>query len=193
MKLYILYFISFGIFLFLISYAVSIYNMLIMLGNNVSKAWANINVLLVQRHDEIPKLIDTCKNYMNYEQETLTKVIHARQQVEMAREKKDINDLGKSEASLQKSLNNLLALVENYPDLKANNSFQQLSQRISQLESYIADRREIYNDSVNLNNVRIHQFPLNVIASLFGFKEYDLLKFSAEEQADININQLFAS
>lgn len=187
----LVYFIIIGLCAFFIAYIISIYNMLVRLKNNINKAWSNISVLLVQRHDEIPKLVDTCKQYMKYEQETLTKVIEARQQVEVAREQGDVNQVGRADGVLRGALNGLVALAENYPELKANASFQQLQGRISQLESHIADRREIYNDCVNVSNIRIHQFPIMIVAFVFHFKERELLHFSEESQMDVNINALF--
>jgi len=88
-------------------------------------------------------------------------------------------------------LGNLFALAENYPELKANNSFQQLQSRISQLENSIADRREVYNESVNNNNVRIEQFPDVVVARMLNFKDFELLEFSDEEKKDVNVGALF--
>ncbi len=101
-----------------------LYNNLVSLKHNVSKAWANIDVLLKQRHDELPKLVETCKQYMGYEQETLEKVMQARAAVSAAREKGDVSALGPAETQLRMGLGNLFALAEAYPDLKANDSFQ---------------------------------------------------------------------
>ena len=146
-----------GLILVVISYGIMIYNNLVNLKHNVSKAWANIDVLLKQRHDELPKLVETCKQYMKFEQETLQKVIQARSQVQEAREAHD-GALGAAEGMMRASLGDIRA-GRSLPDLKTNQSFQQLQARVSGLENAIADRRELYNDSVNLNNVRIEQFP----------------------------------
>ncbi|SDK83802.1 LemA family protein [Pseudomonas indica] len=173
------------------AYAVILYNALVRLKHGVSKAWANIDVLLKQRHEELPKLVETCKQYMQYEQTTLEKVISARNAVASAREKGDVGALGKAETGLRAGLGQLFALAENYPQLKANDSFQHLQQRITGLENGIADRRELYNEAVNLNNVRIEQFPDVIIANLFGFKAAVLLQFSEAEKADVNIKALF--
>ena len=177
----------------IIFYMIFIYNSLVTLKHAVSKAWSNIDVLLKQRHDELPKLVEVCKQYMQYEQETLQKVVEARSAVMSARTAADVEALGKAETQLRMGLGNLFALAENYPDLKADNSFQQLQSRISQLENSIADRREIYNESVNANNVRIEQFPDVIIARMFAFKDFRLLEFSEEETRDVNIKSLFAS
>ncbi|MEJ2141595.1 MAG: LemA family protein [Gammaproteobacteria bacterium] len=174
-------------------YLIMIYNNLVSLKHAVSKAWSNIDVLLKQRHDELPKLVEVCKQYMGYEKETLEKIVQARSAVMDARGKSDIGALGQAETQLRMGLGNLFALAENYPDLKANSSFQQLSSRISQLENSIADRREVYNESVNNNNVRIEQFPDVIVARMFNFKDFELLEFSEEEKKDVNIGALFNS
>lgn len=184
-------FIILGILVAVLLYAVTIYNNLVRLKHNVDKAWANIDVLLKQRHDELPKLIETCKQYMKYEQETLDKVMQARTAVSNAREQGDVAALGPAETQLRMGLGNLFAVAEAYPDLKANESFQHLQSRISGLENAIADRREFYNESVNLNNVRIEQFPDVIIANQFGFGPKELLEFSEEEKADVDVTALF--
>ncbi len=184
-------FILLGILALLAIYAVSIYNNLVALKHRVSQAWANIDVLLKQRHDELPKLVETCKQYMSYEQETLEKVISARSNVASAAEQEDILALGEAETQLRSGLGRLFALAENYPELKANESFQHLQARISSLETGIADRRELYNDTVNQNNIRIEQFPDVLIANLFSFGPRQLLEFAEQETADVDIKILF--
>jgi LemA protein len=180
-----------GIVLAIAAYAVMVYNQLVQVKHNVSKAWANIDVLLKQRHDELPKLVETCKQYMKFEQETLTKVMEARSKVFTAREQQNMAALGQAEGALRATLGSLFALAEAYPDLKTNQTFQQLQTRISSLENAIADRREFYNESVNVNNVRIEQFPDSIIAGTFNFKAAQLLEFQAEEKADVDVAQLF--
>lgn len=172
-------------------YLISLYNGLVEVKNAVSKAWANIDVLLKQRHDELPKLIDTCKQYMQHEQATLEKVIAARAKVSSARESQDVAAVGRAETGLRSGLGQLFALAESYPDLKANEQFVQLQARISSLENSIADRREFYNESVNINNVRIEQFPGVLVARLFNFKAFELLKFTAEELTDVDVSARF--
>ena len=174
-----------------IAYLIMIYNNLVQIKHNVSKAWANIDVLLKQRHDELPKLIETCKQYMKFEQETLQKVIEARSRVFSARESQDIRALGPAEAGLRASIGSLFALAESYPDLKTNQTFLQLQSRISGLENAIADRREFYNESVNINNVRIEQFPDNLVAGMGNFKAAQLLEFDAAEKTDVDVKELF--
>ena len=182
----------FAVVAVIVVYGVLIYNNLVSLKHNVSKAWANIDVLLKQRHDEIPKLVEICKQYMKFEQETLVRVMEARARVATAREARNVDALGQAEGQLRSGLGNLFAVAEAYPELKASETFLRLQSRISTLEDAIADRREFYNESVNVNNVRIEQFPDNVVASAFLFKPFRLLRFEAAEKADPNVKQLFA-
>jgi LemA protein len=172
-------------------YFIITYNSLVSIKNNVAKAWANIDVLLKQRNDELPKLIDTCKAYMAHESQTLEKVISARMGVDAARQTQDVVGLGKAESVLSKSIGGLYAVAENYPDLKADQTFINLQQRITGLENQIADRREFYNDSVNNNNVRIQQFPDLIVAKLFNFEQKNMLKFASEELKDVDVNARF--
>lgn len=173
-------------------YAITLYNQLVSVKHGVTQAWSNIDVLLRQRHEELPKLVEACRQYMQYEQATLERVISARNAVGQARDRSDIRSLGEAETALRSGLGQLFALAENYPQLQANSSFQHLQQRISGLETGIADRRELYNAAVNINNVRIEQFPDVLIARLFNFREAELLRFSEAEKADVNLRQLFS-
>jgi len=180
-----------GLFVFVVLYVIMIFNNLVTLKNNVKKAWANIDVLLKQRHDELPKLVETCKQYMSYEAPTLEKITELRAKSMQAREQGDMTTLGKVEGMLKGSLGNLFALAENYPDLKTNQTFLHLQGRISGLENSIADRRELYNESVILNNIRIEQIPDIIVAKVFGFKHFVPLEFGPEETKDVDVNQLF--
>jgi len=180
-----------GVLVVVVVYAIMLYNNLVQIKHNVTKAWANIDVLLKQRHDELPKLVETCKQYMKFEQDTLTRVMEARSKVSTAREQQNIGALGQAEGTLRATLGNLFALAEAYPDLKTNQTFQQLQGRISSLENAIADRREFYNESANVNNVRIEQFPDSMVAGMFNFKPAQLLEFQAEEKADVDVKKLF--
>ena len=175
----------------LVFYIISIYNHLVRLKHNVSKAWSNIDVLLKQRHDEIPKLVETCKQYMQFEQDTLEKVMQARSRVSQARQDQDVPGLGAAEGALRMGLGQLFAVAEDYPELRANENFQHLQGRITSLENTIADRREFYNESVNINNIGIETFPDVIVARLFGFGARDLLEFEASEIADVNVKELF--
>ena len=180
-----------GIVVLAVTYGIVLYNGLVQLKHNVSKAWANIDVLLKQRHDELPKLVEVCKQYKQFEQSTLTQVIAARNQVQTAREAHDVAALGTAEGVLRSGLGRLFAVAEAYPELRANESFMQLQGRISQLENGIADRREFYNEAVNINNVRVEQFPDAIVASMFKFGMHPLLEFSSTEKADVDVKALF--
>ncbi|MGE5197862.1 MAG: LemA family protein [Deltaproteobacteria bacterium] len=165
-------------------YFVSVYNGLIMVSRNIDKAWANIDVLLKQRHDEIPKLIAICEGYMKYERETLEKITAARTACIQA---KSVGESAQKEGELSGLLRGLFAVAENYPDLKANQNFLQLQGRVSYLESQIADRREFYNDSVNNYNIRINQIPDMWVAGILNMAQKEFFKIAEEEKKDIGM------
>lgn len=180
-----------GLVAVVILYAMMTYNGLVALKHGVAKAWANIDVLLKQRHDELPKLVEVCKQYKKFEQTTLQRVIAARNQVQDARQSHDVAALGEAEGALRLGLTRLFAVAEAYPELKANEHFMQLQTRITGLENAIADRRELYNEAANLNNVRIEQFPDALIARLGHFPPQALLEFASAEKADVDLKALF--
>lgn len=186
-------FIVIGMATLITGYLIVLYNNLVAIKHRVAKAWSNIDVLLKQRHDELPKLVETCQQYMSFEQDTLETVINARSAVANAGEAEDMHALGEAETQLRGSLGRLFALAENYPELKANASFQHLQTRITDLENAIADRRELYNDAVNVNNTRIEQFPDVLIAKRFNFTSRDLLEFAQGETRDVDVRALFNS
>jgi len=183
--------IFFGLLAVLLIYVIGLYNHLVNVKHAVAKAWANIDVLLKQRHDELPKLVEVCQQYKQFEQSTLQKVIEARSQVQAAREHQDIPALGQAENMLRAGLGGIFAVAEAYPELKANENFRQLQNRITALENSIADRRELYNESVNINNVQIEVFPASIVAKLFNFDAKPLLEFSTTEKADVDLKSLF--
>lgn len=183
--------ITLAVIALLLIYFIGLYNALVNIKHNVAKSLANIDVLLKQRHDELPKLIATCKQYMQYEQDTLQGVIEARSQVARAQDSHDMKALGRAEGALRSGLGQLFALAENYPELKADESFQHLQSRISELENSIADRREVYNEAVNINNVRIEQFPDIIVARMLNFQAFDLLEFDTSELKDVDVKALF--
>ncbi len=182
-----------GLVVLALVYGVVTYNGLVQLKHNIAKAWANIDVLLKQRHDELPKLVEVCRQYKQFEQETLARVTEARARVAKAREAHDVPALGAAENLLRAGLGQIFAVAEAYPELKANEHFMQLQTRITALENAIADRREWYNESVNLHNVRIEQFPDLIIARMFSYTEQPLLQFSVAEKADVDLKALFSA
>src|SRR6266850_6414125 len=161
-----------------VGYVVMIYNGLIALKNDIDKAWANIDVLLKQRHDELSKLLDVTKGYANFERDTLTKITQARSQYSQA---VTFDQKAQADQSMTSALRGFFAVAENYPDLKANSNFQQLQQRITQLENQIADRREFYNDSVNTFNIRIQQVPDTFVAAFMQLQPRSMFRV---EEAD---------
>lgn len=172
-------------------YIITLYNGLVTLKHQCKKTLANIDVLLKQRHDELPKLVEVCKRYMDFEQATLTQIIEARSRAVQAQESHNIGDMAKAEDAIATGLGQLFALAENYPNLKADKAFQELQSRISELEGDIADRREMYNEAVNNNNVRVKQLPDAIIAALFRFEMFEHLRFKKSELKDVSIKQLF--
>ena len=169
-----------GLFL----YFITIYNSLVRLRNDMDKAWANIDVLLKQRHDELPKLIETCKGYMQYEQKTFQMIVEARTAFLKAT---TVAEKAQADNLISGALKSLFAVSENYPDLKANNNFLQLQKRISELEERIADRREFFNDDVNTYNIRIQQLPDVFVARRLSLQRRDLFKVSEEDRRDVEV------
>lgn len=180
-----------GLVILLLIYFIIIFNNLVRIKNNVFKAWSNIDVLLKQRHEELPKLVSTCKQYMTYEKDVLQKITELRNSINQMRKNEDIEGLGGAETELRNALGRLFALAENYPDLKANQVFMHLATRISGIENAIADRRELYNENATINNIRIQQFPDMIVAFTLRFKKQPLLEFSEAETGPINIDELF--
>ena len=165
-------------------YAVGIYNTLVRLSNNIDKAWSNIDVILKQRHDELPKLVKVCNSYMTHERETMERVTSARS---VYGRSTSVDEKAKAENQLTRALGRLFAVAEQYPDLKANQEFLNLQQRISGLENTIADRREFYNDSVNLYNIRIEQIPAVWVAQQIGYGARPLLTVAESDRADVEL------
>ena len=166
-------------------YFFAVYNSLVRLKNNIDKAWSNIDVLLKQRHDELTKLISTVKGYMKHEKGVLTEVTKARTAFMNA---KTVSEKASTNNMLTGALKSLFAVAENYPNLKANQNFMQLQQRMTDIENMIADRREFYNDSVNTYNIRIEQFPPVIIARMLGYMRRDLFKASESDRKDVEVS-----
>jgi LemA protein len=165
----------------LVAYLVGVYNVLVRLANNIDKAWSNIDVILKQRHDELPKLVEVCNSYMTHERETLESVTNARTAYSTGLK---IDDKAEAENQIVGALGKLFAVAEQYPDLKANQEFMAIQQRISALENTIADRREFYNDSVNLYNISIQQIPTLWVAQEIGFTARPLLTVAPSDRKD---------
>ncbi|HET7057599.1 MAG TPA: LemA family protein [Nitrospiraceae bacterium] len=169
----------------LIAYLVNTYNTFVRLSNNIDKGWSNIDVILKQRYDELPKLVEVCNSYMTHERETLEAVTKARAAYGASM---TVDAKARAENQLTNALGSLFAVAEQYPDLKANEEFLHVQQRISVLESTIADRREFYNDSVNLYNIRIEQIPSNWVAQQSGYQARPLLEVPQADRQDVTLN-----
>lgn len=159
-------------------YGIGIYNKLVALKNRFRNAWAQIDVQLQRRHDLIPNLVETAKAYMAHERETLEKVIQARGNAVSAQKAvsggEGVAQLAKAEGALNGALANFFALSENYPELKANQTMQQLMEELTSTENKVGFARQAYNDSAMNYNTYREQFPNNLFAGGFGFKEAEL-------------------
>lgn len=172
-------------------YCVLIYNGLVRLKNNVAKSFANIEVLLKQRHAELPRLAEICKGIMTHERNLFASLAKARERVDLAQEEKDVKALGRAETEIRQAVHQVFLRAEAYPELKANENMLALQERIIALEDAIADRRELFNESVQLNNTRIEQLPDVFFASLFDFGAFEYLKFEDEAIEPIAIAGIY--
>lgn len=171
-----------------IIYFLIIFNGLIALRNDVKKSWADIDVILKQRYDELPNVIAAVKGYMTHEKRLLKSVTTARSHYLGS---PDIQGKLAAEGELAGPLKEIFAVAENYPDLKADRNFLNLQQRISGLEIEIADRREMYNASVNAYNTRIESLPDLIVASLLNLKPLEMYRVAEDEKAKPDITAVF--
>ena len=167
-----------------VGYFLSLYNGLVETKNNVGRAWANVDVLLKQRHDELPKLVKTCETYMQHERAVFDKLSEARAALQGAR---SVGERAQAEGMIGRALGSIMAVAENYPDLKADQGFRALQQRISELENQIADRREFYNDVVTLFNTRLEQIPDSWVAQGMQLTHAEVFKVSEADREDVKI------
>lgn len=167
-----------------ILYGIILYNGFVQMRNDIDKAWSNIDLLLKQRYDELPKLLKVCEGYMQHEQRTLEAVVNARSQLAAAP-----SGAGQLAAQnlLSETLRSLFAVVEAYPQLKADSGFRQFANRISEIEDQIADRRELFNEYVNLYNIRLDQLPDLIIARLCSFTARKLWTIDPAHREDVEI------
>lgn len=157
-----------------------IYNSLVALRNRMRNAWSQIDVQLKRRYDLIPNLVETCKGYMKYEKEVLENVTKARTQAIQATG--GAAEKAKAENFLSQTLKSLFAVVENYPDLKANQNMLALQEELTSTENRIGFARQHYNDQVMRLNTAIETFPRNIIAGMFGFKKEEFFEIEAPEE-----------
>jgi LemA protein len=165
-------------------YFVQTYNTLVKMRNDILKAWSNIDVLLKQRNDEIQNLISTVKGYMEHEQKTLIEVARARATLEAA---SSVGEKAASDSIIRDTLGRLFAVVENYPQLKADQAFLKLQTRLTGIENQIADRREFYNDATTIYNTRIQSIPDSFVAQRAGFGRIPLFKATEQERKKIEV------
>ena len=170
-----------GIVVVLLFYFVFIFNGLVGLRNQVKNAWAQIDVQLKRRHDLIPNLVQTVQGYMQYERATLEAVTKARNVAQQAIGQ-GVGAQAKAEGELSGALSRLLAVVERYPDLKANQNFLALQEQLTSTENKISFSRQFYNDSVLNYNNKTQMFPSNIVAGMTGFKQGEF--FKVEEAAE---------
>ena len=167
------------IIVLLVVFVIGIYNALVRLRNQVENAWSQIDVQLKRRHDLIPNLVETAKGYMKHERETFESITQARSQAMGA---KGVADAAKAEGALTEALSKFMLVVENYPDLKANQNFLSLQETLTSTENKIAFARQGYNDQVLFFNNKIQMFPSNIIANMFNFTEREF--FEIEDAAE---------
>jgi LemA protein len=177
-----------GLILFFIAFFVVfiiIYNNFIRLQNDIDKSWANIDVLLKQRSNEIPNLVSIVKGYMKHERETLESLTKARSFLLNA---KTLSQKAAADSVITELVKSIFAVAENYPDLKAVENFLKLQDRITGLENELADRREFYNDSVTIYNIRIQSIPDLIIAKLLHLNRKDLFEATEEDKRYVKVN-----
>lgn len=172
----------FGIVVLLVLIVIGMYNSLVRLRNQVKNAWSQIDVQLKRRHDLIPNLVETAKGYMKHERGTFEAITEARSKAMGAN---NVADAAKAEGHLADALSKFMLVVENYPDLKANQNFLSLQEELSSTENKIAFARQSYNDQVLFFNNKIEMFPSNIIAGMFTFTKSDFFEVetAAEREA----------
>lgn len=170
-----------GILVLLLLWGIAIYNGFIVLKRRIENAWAQIDVQLKRRYDLIPNLVNSVKGYMKYEQETLNMVVDARSKALSAQ---TIPDKIQAEGSLTQALRGLLAVVENYPDLKASQEVATLMEELRNTENLISFARQFYNDNVMAFNTRLSVFPASIVGNMFGFKPAVFWEIAAAEERE---------
>ena len=168
-----------------ISWFFTVYNGLIQVKENIKKSWANIDVLLMQRSDEIPKLIKILKSFVKHEKKMFDNIMDARTSYLGAN---SVSEKADADNQISEALKSVFALSEAYPDLGSNDNFLKLQERISGIENAIADRRELYNESVNNYNIRIQSLPDMFIANTLSLAQEEMFKVQENKKKDIDIN-----
>ena len=171
-----------GILVLLVLFVIGIYNALVRLRNQVDNSWSQIDVQLKRRHDLIPNLVETAKGYMKHERETFEAITEARSRAMGA---KSVSEAGKAEGQLADALSKFMLVVENYPDLKANQNFLALQEELTSTENKIAFARQSYNDQVLFYNNKIQMFPSNIVAGSFGFTKRDFFEVETPAEREV--------
>ncbi|HEX43047.1 MAG TPA: LemA family protein [Phycisphaerales bacterium] len=171
-----------GILVVLAVVVIGMYNGLVRLRNQVDTAWSQIDVQLKRRHDLIPNLVETAKGYMTHERQTFEAITEARSRAMGA---KSVSEASKAEGMLGEALSKFMLVVENYPDLKANQNFLALQEELTSTENKVSFARQHYNDSVLGLNNKVQMFPSNVIAGMFGFKPRDFFEIQAPAEREV--------
>ena len=166
----------------LVIFAIGIYNALVRLRNQVENAWSQIDVQLKRRHDLIPNLVETAKGYMKHERGTFEAITKARSQAMGAN---NVNDASKAEGALGEALSKFMLVVENYPDLKANQNFLSIQEELTGTENKISFARQSYNDQVLFFNNKIQMFPSSIIANTFNFSKRDFFEIEKAEEREV--------
>jgi LemA protein len=166
----------------LILFIITIYNALIRLRNQVNNAWSQIDVQLKRRHDLIPNLVETAKGYMKHERGTFEAITEARSRAMGAR---TVSEASKAEGALGEALSKFMLVVENYPDLKANQNFLAVQEELTSTENKISFARQSYNDQVLFFNNKIQMFPSNIIANMFNFAKRDFFEIEATAEREV--------
>ena len=167
-----------------ILYLIGTYNSLVNLRNKVRDQWSQIDVVLKNRNDLIPNIVETVKGYAKHEKETLNEVIEARSKMASASTKEDEM---KASGAVTEALGKLFALAESYPDLKANQNFSELQNSLNEIEEKIRFARQFYNDTVLTYQNKIEMFPSNIVASMFGFKPEAFFEATEEERKNVSV------
>ena len=167
---------------FIVLFFISSYNSLVKFRNQVKNAWAQIDVQLKRRHDLIPNLIETVKGYMNHERDTLENITKARSQAVAA---ESVGEKAKAEGELTSALGKFNLVVENYPDLKANQNFLSLQEELTSTENKISFSRQNYNDQVLFFNNKIQMFPSNIVAGMFKFNEEEFFEIEDQKEKEV--------
>jgi LemA protein len=163
-------------------FVIGIYNTLVRRRNQVDNSWSQIDVQLKRRHDLIPNLVETAKGYMKHERETLEAITQARAQAMGA---KTVSEASKAEGALGEALSKFMLVVENYPDLKANQNFLSVQEELSSTENRIAFARQNYNDQVLSFNNKIQMFPSNIVAGMFAFGKRDFFEIEVAAEREV--------